>query len=96
MLFSAPCAGRGDVGDDGISAHGETADSFGLDAFLLKEFEYGVSREAATFGIQCGRAAIDVVIAGAAGGELELPELKAGAGEEREELFAVGSLGHQR
>ena len=89
----APGAGRGDVGDDGIGAHGESADGFGVDVVLLQQFEHGVAGEAAAFGVERGGAAVDVVVAGAAGGELELAELEAGAGEEREKLLGVG--GHQ-
>ena len=94
MLLSAPGAGGGYVGDDGIGTHGEAADSFGLDAVLIEQFEDGVSGEAAAFRVECGDAAVDVVVAGAAGGELELTELEAGAGEEGEELLGVGGVGN--
>ena len=46
--------------------------------------------EAAAFGVERGGAAVDVVVAGAAGGELELAEPEAGAGEEGEKLLGVG------
>ena len=59
----------------------------------FKQFEDGVAGEAAAFGVQRGGAAVDVVVAGAAGGELELAEAEAGAGEKREQLLGVG--GHQ-
>jgi hypothetical protein len=39
--------------------------------------------------MQRGGAAIDVVIAGAPGGELELAESEAQAGEKREKLLGV-------
>ena len=72
LLLSAPCAGRGDVGDDGVGTHGEAADGFRLNLVLLEEFEDRVSGEAAALGVERGGAAVDVVVAGAAGGELEL------------------------
>ena len=46
--------------------------------------------EAAAFGVEGGGAAVDVVVAGAAGGELELAELEADAGEKREKLLRRG------
>ena len=85
----APGAGGGDVGDDGIGAHGEAADGFGVDVICFKQFKDGVAGEAAAFGVERGGAAVDVVVAGAAGGELELAEPEAGAGEEREKLLGV-------
>ncbi len=51
--------------------------------------------EAAALGVQRGGAAVDVVVAGAAGGQLELAETEAGAGEKREQLLSVGWSGHQ-
>ena len=85
----APGAGGGDVGDDGIGAHGQAADSFRLDAVLFEQFENGVPGEPAAFGVERGGTAIDVVIARATGGELELAKAKAGAGEQREQLLSV-------
>ena len=58
--------------------------------FCFEQFENGVPGEAAAFGVQRGGAAVDVVVAGAAGGELELAESEAGAGEQREQLLGVG------
>jgi hypothetical protein len=83
--MSAPGAGGGDVGDDGVGAHGEPADGFGVDVVGFEQLEDGVAGEAAAFGVERGGAAVDVVVAGevAAGGELELAEAEAGAGEER-------------
>ncbi len=67
----------------------KSADGFRLDAMLLKKLEDGVAGEASAFGVKCGGAAIDVVVAGATRGELELSELEAGAGEERKQLLGV-------
>jgi hypothetical protein len=93
ILLRAPCAGGCDVGDDGICAHGESADGLRIDVILFQKFKHGVPGEAAAFGVKRGGAAVNVVVAGAAGGELELAELEAGAGEEGEKLLGVG--GHQ-
>jgi hypothetical protein len=95
VLLCAPGAGRRDVGDDGIGAHGESTDSFGVDSVLFQQFQNGVAGEASAFGVESGGSAIDVVVAGAAGGELELAELEAGAGEKREELLGVTNGGHR-
>src|SRR5215472_6420457 len=89
MLLRAPRAGCGNVGDDRVRSHGKPADRFSLDVVLLEEFEDRVAGEAAALCVQRGGAAIDVVVAGAAGRKLELAELEAGAGEEREELPGV-------
>ncbi len=91
----APGAGRGHVGDDRVGAHGEAADGFGVDAVCFKQFENGVAGEASALGVQRGGAAVDVVVAGAAGGELELAEPEADAGEKGEKLLGVGWSGHQ-
>ncbi len=95
MRERTPCAGCGDVGDDWVGAHGESADGLGVDVVGFKQIENGVACEAAAFGVQRGGAAVDVVVAGAAGGELELAEAKAGAGEKREKLLCVGGRCHQ-
>ena len=92
MLLRAPGAGGGDVGDDGVGAHGESADGLGVDVILFKEFETACAGEASALGVERGGAAVDVVVAGAAGGELELAELEADAGEKREELLGVGGM----
>jgi len=94
ILLRAPGAGCGDVGDDGIGTHGEPADGVGLDAVLLEKLEDGVAGETAAFGVERGGSAVDVVVAGAAGRELELAELETGAGEEGEELLGVGGVGN--
>ena len=39
----APGAGRGHIRDDGIGAHSEAADSFGIDLVGLQQFEDGVA-----------------------------------------------------
>ncbi len=89
-LLGAPGAGGGDVGDDGIRAHSESADGVGVDVFLMEKIEDGFAGEAAAFGVERGGPAVDVVVAGAPGGELELAKFEAGACEEGEKLLSVG------
>ena len=92
-LLRVPGAGRGDVGDDGVGAHGESADGRGLELVVVDEVEDGEAGEASALGVEGGGAAVDVVVAGGAGGELEFAEFEGGAGEEREEGLAVAG-GH--
>ena len=62
--------------------------------FCFQQFKDGVSGEAAAFGVKGRGAAVNVVVAGAARGELELAEAEARAGEEREQLLRMGCLCH--
>src|SRR5579872_1296067 len=64
--------GHGD--DDGISAHGKPADRLRLPASLADLFQEDFSGKVRTFGVEGGGAAIDVIVAGAAGRELELSQ----------------------
>jgi Pentapeptide repeats (8 copies) len=89
MLLGAPGAGRGHIRHDGVGPHGQAAHSFGFDLVGFEKLKDGMPGEAAAFGVQRGGAAVDVVVAGAAGGELELAELEAGAGEQGEQLLGV-------
>ena len=54
-----------------------------------------MSGEPAAFGVQRGGAAVDVVVARPAGGELELAEAETDSGEKGEKLLGVGFSGHQ-
>ena len=90
-----PGAGGGDVGNDRVSAHGEPADGFSLNTLRFKQLEEGMACEAAALGVQGGGAAVDVIVAGAAGGELELAETKAELSEQGEQLLGVGWGGHR-
>jgi hypothetical protein len=95
MRLRAPGARRGHVGHDRIGAHRQPTDCFGINLVCFKQLKNGVAGEATALGVQSGGAAVNVVVAGAAGGELELAQLEAGAGEEREELLGVGFVGHR-
>ena len=81
---SAPCAGRRYVRNDWIGAERETADSFSLDGVLIKQIENRLAGQPSAFGVKRRRAAINVIVACAAGRELEMAEAKAGAGQDRE------------
>jgi hypothetical protein len=85
LRLSAPCAGDGDCGDDGISAQGESADGRGVEVVLAEQVEDGEAREASALGVEGGGAAVDVVVALGAGGEGEVAETERGAGEQVEE-----------
>ena len=83
------------VGNDGIGAQRQAAYCVRLDAVLFEEFENGMPGEATAFSVQGGGAAIDIVVAGGAGGKLELAETETGAGKKREQLLCVSWLGHR-
>src|SRR5258706_9849542 len=74
------CHRRGS--DDRIRAHGEAADGLGFPAPSLNLFEEHFSGKAGALGIQRRGAAIDVVIASAAGGKLEVPQPEGFLGQE--------------
>ena len=91
----APGAGSGNIGNDGVGAHGESADRLGNDRLFFQELKNRVPGEASALGVERGGAAVDVVIACAARRKLELAETKAGSGEQREQLLGVGRCGHR-
>src|SRR5271170_6872675 len=74
-LLSVPGACRGDVGDEGVGAHGESTDGRGLELVVVDEVEDGEAGEASALGVEGGGAAVDVVVAVSAGGEGEFAEL---------------------
>jgi len=78
----APSAGGGHVGDDGVRAQGEPANGLGLNSVLFKQFKDRMTGEASALGVEGGGAAVDVIVARAAGGELELAKAETGPGEE--------------
>ena len=81
-------AGDGHRGDDGIGAEGEAADGVRIEMMLVQQIEDGDAGEASAFGVERGGAAVDVVVAASAGGELEVAELEGLAGEQGEQLLA--------
>ena len=94
MRLRAPGTGGRDIRDDRVSAHGEAADGFGFNLVGFEQFEDRVPGQAAAFGVQSRRAAVNVVVACAAGGKLELAKLEAGAGQQFEQLLPVSGIRH--
>ena len=64
-----------------------------MPALGLDFFEKNFSGKASALGVERGGAAIDVVIAGAAGGEFEVSQAEGFLGEEAEEILSRG--GHE-
>ena len=95
MRLRAPCAGCGQVRDNRIRSHRQSANSIGANSILVEKLEQGEAGETAAFGMERGGAAVDVVVACAAGRKLELPQPEAGAGEQGKQLGAVVRGGHQ-
>ncbi len=62
-FLRVPGAGGGDVGDDGVGAHGESADGRWLELVVVDEVEDGEAGEASALGVEGGGAAVDVVVA---------------------------------
>jgi hypothetical protein len=89
-----PRTGRGNVGHNGVCAERESAHRFGVDLVGFEQLKNGFAGQASAFGMESGRPAIDVVIAGPARGKLELAKAEAGAGEQREQLLGVRWGGH--
>jgi hypothetical protein len=73
----------------------ESADSFGLNAVLVKQVENRLASQASALGVQRGGAAIHIVVALSAGRELEVAKAEAEAGEQREQLLGVCGSGHR-
>jgi len=88
--LGSPGACGGYVGDDGVRAKRESADCFCVDVILIEKLKNGVAGKASAFCVESGGAAVDVIVARAAGGELELAEAEADAGEKGEKLLGVG------
>ena len=91
VVGEGPGAGTGGVGDEGIGPHGETADGFGLRDVLTDEVVEDEAREATTFGVKRGGAAVDVVVGFLAAGEEKVAQLE-GEGSDQIEKgnFVVG------
>ena len=85
-------AEHGDGDDDGVGSHGESADGLRTPVAALDFVEKDAGGEARALGVQGGGAAVDVVVAGAAAGELELAKAEGLLRKKGEELLA--SVGH--
>ena len=94
LVLRAPGAGDRNGGDDGVGAHGESADGCGVQVMFGQKVEDGEASEAGAFGVERGSAAVDVVVGLGAGTEGEIAQAERGAGEEVEEGGAGVSGGH--
>ena len=81
-------------GDEGVGAEGEAADGDGVGDVAADEGVEDEAGEARAFGVECGGAAVDVVVGLLAGGEGEAAEAEGESGEEVKEIVAVG-VGHR-
>src|ERR1700677_1411925 len=61
-------ANYGNRHDDGISAHGKSSDGVGVPPLLADFLEKDLAYELRAASIECGSAAVDVIVAGATGG----------------------------
>ena len=95
MRLRAPCAGSGQVRDNRIRSHRQSANSIGASSILFQKLEQGETGETAAFGMERSGTAVNIVVARAAGRKLELPQPEAGAGEQGKQLGAVVRGGHQ-
>jgi hypothetical protein len=89
VVGEGPGAGGGDVGDQGVGAHGEPADGFGLRDVLTDEVVKDEAGETAAFGVESGDATVDVVVGLLAAGQGEVAELEGEGGDEVEESGAI-------
>src|SRR5580700_4841220 len=76
-------AGYGTGYDDGIGAHGQSADGIGVPALFVDRIEEDLPDQLRAAGIERGGAAVDVIVAGSAGGQLEFTEAKGFASQQR-------------
>jgi len=88
-LDGAPSSGDGNRRNDGVRAHGQSADGLGLNAAPFEQINNGLAGVPAALGVEGGRPAVDVVVAGAARGEFELAQAEALAGKNGEQLLRV-------
>ena len=87
-----PCAGAGDVGDEGVGAHGEAANGDGFGDVLADEVVENEAGEAAALRVESGDAAVDVIVGSLARGEGEVAEAEGVGGEDAEEVGAMGGV----
>src|SRR5262249_40571230 len=80
-------AHHGDCHHDRVGAHREAADRLCFPTALSDFFQENLSGQARAFGIERSRAAIDVIVAGPPGGELEFPESERFVRQDRKQLL---------
>ncbi len=76
MLDMIPCAGRGNVGDQRVCAHRESADGCGAQIVFADQIVEDQPGKASAFSMERGGSAVDVVIAARARGEDKIPQAK--------------------
>src|SRR5215469_5031282 len=81
---------NGNSHHDRVRTHREPADCLRLPSALVDFIEKDLPGKLRSTGIERGQAAIDVVVAGSAGGKLELPQLERLVGEKAKEFLARG------
>ncbi len=69
-------AGDGDGDDDGVGTHGQSADGVRFPALLPDFSEKDFADELCPTGVERSDAAVDVIVAGAARGQLKLAQAK--------------------
>ncbi len=85
-------AEHGDRDHDRVGSHGESADGLRTPVAALDFVEKNAAGQARALGVQRGGAAVDVVVAGAAAGELELAQAEGLLREKGKKLLAC--VGH--
>jgi hypothetical protein len=66
----------------GVGSHGQAADGLRVPASLLDFFQEDLACQSGASGIECRCPAVDVVVAGAAGGKLEFPQTERFRGQQ--------------
>jgi hypothetical protein len=80
--------GNGD--DNWIGAHGQAADGLGFPSAVVNFVEENFTRETRALGVERGSAAVDVVVAGGSGRELEFAEAKRFVSQRAQQLLPRG------
>ena len=93
VVGERPRTGGGGVGDQRVGAHGQAAHCGGVRHMFAEEFVENHAGEAATFGVQRGGAAVDVVVGLMPAGQGEVAEAE-GEGSDEIEKGDAGVGGH--
>ena len=89
-IQSTPGAGRGGMADDRVGSERESSEGARLQAMLANEIEDSQAGKPAAFAAEGGGAAIDVVVALAARGKLEIAQAEGVTSQCLEQGVAVG------
>ena len=69
-------AGYGNGHDDGIGTHGQSADGIGVPPLTAHFIKEDLADQLRAAGVERSGAAVDVIVTGAAGGQLEFTQAK--------------------